>query len=247
MVQTIAAVSHPNLAKIQSEYESQSPRQIIDFALNQFDNITISFSGAEDVVLIDMAAKITSNLQVFSIDTGRLHSETYQFLQQVREYYQIDLEILFPDAQQVEEFVKEKGLFSFYEDNHKECCGIRKVRPLRRKLATVDAWITGQRKDQSPDTRANIPVIQHDGAFSTADHQLIKFNPLANWTSEQVWQYIRHFKVPYNPLHAKGFVSIGCEPCTRAVLPNQHEREGRWWWENAADKECGFHEENLKQ
>ena len=247
MVQTIAAVSHPNLAKIQSEYESQSPRQIIDFALNQFDNITISFSGAEDVVLIDMAAKITSNLQVFSIDTGRLHSETYQFLQQVREYYQIDLEILFPDAQQVEEFVKEKGLFSFYEDNHKECCGIRKVRPLRRKLATVDAWITGQRKDQSPDTRANIPVIQHDGAFSTADHQLFKFNPLANWTSEQVWQYIRHFKVPYNPLHAKGFVSIGCEPCTRAVLPNQHEREGRWWWENAADKECGFHEENLKQ
>lgn len=247
MVQAVAAISQLDIAKIQSEYESQSPKQIIEFALNKFDNIAISFSGAEDVVLIDMAAKVTKNLQIFSIDTGRLHSETYQFLEKVRQHYDINIEILFPDAKQVEELVKQKGFFSFYEDNHKECCGIRKVRPLRRKLATVDAWITGQRKDQSPDTRANIPVIQHDGAFSTEDHQLIKFNPLANWSSEQVWKYIRHFKVPYNPMHAKGFVSIGCEPCTRAVLPNQHEREGRWWWENAAEKECGFHEDNLKK
>ncbi|MEL6927113.1 MAG: phosphoadenylyl-sulfate reductase [Cyanobacteria bacterium J06600_6] len=246
MTQAIIAPAEINFAQIQSEYADQSPSQILELALSKFDNIAISFSGAEDVVLIDMAAKITSNLQVFSIDTGRLHSETYQFLEKVRQHYQIDLEILFPDAQQVEDLVKEKGFFSFYEDNHKQCCGIRKVRPLRRKLATVDAWITGQRKDQSPDTRANIPVIQQDTAFSTADHQIVKFNPLANWTSEQVWQYIRHFNVPYNPLHAKGFVSIGCEPCTKAVLPNQHEREGRWWWENAADKECGFHKDNLK-
>lgn len=236
-----------NFTQIQSEYEAKSPRQILEFALNKFDNITISFSGAEDVVLIDMASKITDNLQVFSIDTGRLHSETYQFLDRVREHYNIELEILFPDSQQVEKLVREKGLFSFYKDNHKECCGIRKVRPLRRKLATVDAWITGQRKDQSPDTRANIPVIQLDTAFSTEDHKIVKFNPLANWTSAQVWQYIRHFDVPYNPLHEKGFVSIGCEPCTKAILPNQHEREGRWWWENAADKECGFHKDNLKK
>ncbi|MEM7591579.1 MAG: phosphoadenylyl-sulfate reductase [Cyanobacteria bacterium P01_A01_bin.83] len=235
-----------DFAQIQSEYEAKSPRQILEFALNKFDNISISFSGAEDVVLIDMASKITNKLQVFSIDTGRLHSETYQFLERVRQHYNIKLEILFPDSQQVEQLVKEKGLFSFYEDNHKECCGIRKVRPLRRKLATVDAWITGQRKDQSPDTRASIPVIQLDTAFSTEDHSIVKFNPLANWTSEQVWKYIRHFDVPYNPLHEKGFVSIGCEPCTKAILPNQHEREGRWWWENAADKECGFHKDNLK-
>ena len=247
MVQAVAAPSRLDIAKLQSEYEFQSPRQIIEFALNKFDNIAISFSGAEDVVLIGMAAKIIKNLQVFSIDTGRLHLETYQFLEKVREHYDINLEILFPDAKQVEELVKQKGFFSFYRDNHKECCGIRKVRPLRRKLATVDAWITGQRKDRSPDTRANIPVIQRDGAFSTPDHQLVKFNPLANWTSQQVWQYIRHFKVPYNPLHAKGFISIGCEPCTKAILPNQHEREGRWWWENAAEKECGFHEDNLKK
>ncbi|MEY2857858.1 MAG: hypothetical protein RLZZ74_2170, partial [Cyanobacteriota bacterium] len=233
MTQTIIAPAELNFAQIEAEYAAKSPGQILEFALNKFDNIAISFSGAEDVVLIDMAAKITHNLQVFSIDTGRLHSETYQFLEKVRQHYGINLEILFPDSQQVEELVKQKGFFSFYEDNHKECCGIRKVRPLRRKLATVDAWITGQRKDQSPDTRANIPVIQQDIAFSTADHQIVKFNPLANWTSEQVWQYIRHFNVPYNPLHEKGFMSIGCEPCTRAVLPNQHEREGRWWWENA--------------
>ena len=249
MTQAILAPSEINLnfAQVQSEYASKSPEQILEYALGKFDNIAISFSGAEDVVLIDMAAKITRNLQVFSIDTGRLHTETYQFLERVRQEYNIDLEILFPDSQQVEQLVKEKGFFSFYEDNHKECCGIRKVRPLRRKLSTVDAWITGQRKDQSPNTRANIPVIQQDTAFSTADHKIVKFNPLANWTSQHVWQYIREFDVPYNSLHEKGFVSIGCQPCTKAVLPNQHEREGRWWWENAADKECGFHKDNLKQ
>ena len=247
MIQTKVDQAKLNFTHIQSEYEVKSPRQILEFAFSKFDNICISFSGAEDVVLIDMASKITKNFQVFSIDTGRLHSETYQFLEQVRQHYNIDLEILFPDAQQVENLVKEKGFFSFYEDNHKECCGIRKVRPLRRKLATVDAWITGQRKDQSPDTRANIPVIQLDKAFSSKNHKIVKFNPLANWTSEQVWQYIHHFNVPYNPLHEKGFVSIGCQPCTKAVLPNQHEREGRWWWENATDKECGFHKDNLKK
>ncbi|MCC0177783.1 phosphoadenylyl-sulfate reductase [Waterburya agarophytonicola K14] len=248
MVQVAATTTQTelNFDQLQLEYETKSPRQILEFALAKFDNIAISFSGAEDVVLIDMASKITKNLQVFSIDTGRLHPETYQLFERVREHYDLELEILFPDSQQVEALVKEKGMFSFYQNNHKECCGIRKVVPLRRKLAKVEAWITGQRKDQSPDTRANIPLIQMDTAFSTEDHKIVKFNPLANWSSEQVWKYIRHFNVPYNKLHEKGFVSIGCEPCTKAVLPNQHEREGRWWWENAAEKECGFHEDNLK-
>ncbi|MDJ0619432.1 MAG: phosphoadenylyl-sulfate reductase [Calothrix sp. MO_192.B10] len=234
-----------DIAKLESEYATKRPQDILAFALKQFDNITISFSGAEDVVLIDMAAKINRNIQVFSIDTGRLHPETYQFIDRVRKQYRIKIDVISPDAAEVEALVKEKGLFSFYKDGHKECCAIRKVKPLRRKLATVDAWITGQRKDQNPATRASVPVIQLDTAFSSSDRNLIKFNPLANWTSAQVWQYIHANEVPYNQLHAKGFTSIGCEPCTRPVLPNQHERLGRWWWENAADKECGFHEINL--
>ena len=226
---------------IQAEYAHKSPQQILRYALSQFDNIAISFSGAEDVVLIDMASKITKNFQVFSLDTGRLHPETYQFLDRVREHYDLKLEILFPDAQQVQQLVQEKGLFSFYQDGHKECCSIRKVMPLRRQLKTLDAWITGQRKDQSPDTRADIPIIQNDTAFSTPDRNIVKFNPLANWTSETVWKYIRYHNVPYNKLHEQGFISIGCQPCTRPVLPNQHEREGRWWWENPSSKECGLH------
>ena len=239
------SINEANIAQLESEYAQKRPQDILAFALKQFDNITISFSGAEDVVLIDMAAKIKRDIKVFSIDTGRLHPETYQFIDKVRKQYRIKIDVISPDAKEVEALVKEKGLFSFYKDGHKECCGIRKVKPLRRKLATVDAWITGQRRDQNPATRASVPVIQVDSAFSNDDRTLIKFNPLANWTSAQVWQYIHANEVPYNQLHAKGFTSIGCEPCTRAVLPNQHERLGRWWWEEAADKECGFHEINL--
>ncbi len=234
-----------NIATLQAEYEKKSPIQILEFALASFDNIAISFSGAEDVALIDMAAQIGKDFKVFTIDTGRLHKETYRFLENVREHYGIKMDVLYPDAEQVETLVREKGLFSFYRDGHKECCAIRKIHPLRRKLSTLDAWITGQRKDQSPDTRANIPTIQVDTAFSTESHKLVKFNPLANWTSSQVWKYIRFNKVPYNQLHQKGFVSIGCEPCTMPILPGQHEREGRWWWENSLDKECGFHSTNL--
>lgn len=236
-----------NIDQLEAEYSQKSPREILQLALQTFDNLAISFSGAEDVVLIDMASKITKNFRVFTLDTGRLHAETYQFLDQVREHYGIKLEVMFPDAAEVQALVEEKGLFSFLKDGHKECCGVRKVRPLRRKLATLDAWITGQRKDQSPGTRASIPVIEVDTAFSTPENQLIKFNPLANWSSAQVWDYIRALDVPYNKLHERGFVSIGCEPCTRAVLPNQHEREGRWWWEESTAKECGLHVGNLKK
>nr|WP_293072470.1 phosphoadenylyl-sulfate reductase [Moorena sp. SIO3H5] len=230
-----------DVAYLESEYAHKSPQEILKLALDKFDNIAISFSGAEDVVLVDMASKIKPDVKVFSLDTGRLHSETYQLLEKVRQHYGIALEVILPDADAVEALVKQKGLFSFYQDGHKECCGIRKVAPLRRQLAKLDAWITGQRKDQSPSTRANIPVVQVDQAFSTQERTLIKFNPLANWSSEQVWKYIRTNDVPYNQLHAKGFVSIGCEPCTRPTLPNQHEREGRWWWEGQKEKECGLH------
>jgi phosphoadenosine phosphosulfate reductase len=229
-----------------TEYADKSPSDILKLALSQQGEVAISFSGAEDVVLIDMASNLGLPFRVFSLDTGRLHPETYQFLETVRKYYNIEIEICFPETEGVQQLVQEKGLFSFFEDGHQECCGIRKVQPLRKKLATLDGWITGQRKDQSPGTRQDIPVIQADLGFSGPAKQLIKYNPLANWSSNDVWNYIRMMEIPYNRLHEKGFISIGCEPCTRPVLPNQHEREGRWWWEEATHKECGLHVGNLK-
>ncbi|AEG01562.1 phosphoadenylyl-sulfate reductase [Methylomonas methanica] len=234
-----------DLKQIQTELQGKNPRTILKAAMARFDNIAISFSGAEDVALIDLALNIRKDIQVFSLDTGRLHPETYRFIEQVRKHYQIDIELLAPDREVLDRFVKQKGLFSFYEDGHSECCGIRKVEPLSRKLATLDAWITGQRKDQSLDTRSDIPEVQLDTTFSAGDKSLIKFNPLLNWSSAQVWDYIEAYQVPYNPLHGQGFVSIGCEPCTRPILPNQHERAGRWWWEDAAKKECGLHAGNI--
>ncbi|MBL4610735.1 MAG: phosphoadenylyl-sulfate reductase [Pseudomonas sp.] len=226
------------------EYASKSPQQILQLAMDHFDDLWLSFSGADDIVVLDMAWKINPDIRVFTLDTGRLHPETYRFLEQVRKHYGIQIEVLSPDHQALEAYVKEKGLFDFYDNGHGECCGIRKIAPLRRKLSGVDAWITGQRKDQSP-TRTNVPVIEVDSAFSTPERELIKFNPLSNYTSEDVWNYIRMLEIPYNSLHERGFVSIGCEPCTRPVLPNQHEREGRWWWEEATQKECGLHGGNL--
>jgi phosphoadenosine phosphosulfate reductase len=241
------SLSPTDIAGLASEYATRDPQAVIALALERCDNIAISFSGAEDVVLLDMASKVRPGaFSVFSLDTGRLHGETYRFIDKVRERYAVAIDVLSPDAVAVEKLVHDKGLFSFYKDGHTECCGIRKVMPLRRKLATLDAWITGQRKDQSPSTRASVPVIQADAAFSTPARTLVKFNPLANWSSAQVWSYIRENDVPYNELHERGYISIGCEPCTRAVLPNQHERAGRWWWEDATIKECGLHAANVK-
>lgn len=205
--------------------------------------VAISFSGAEDVVLIDMAHRAGLAFAVFSLDTGRLHSETHEYLEVVRNHYGIAIELLMPEPDAVAALVREKGLFSFYQDGHSECCAVRKVAPLRRKLQSLSAWITGQRKDQGA-TRAELPWEQEDRAFSTPGHQLVKFNPLADWTSRDVWAYIREREVPYNKLHDQGFVSIGCQPCTRPVAPHQHERQGRWWWEDAEHKECGLHGQN---
>ena len=236
-----------DLVQLQSDLSGKNPRVILKKALALFDNIAISFSGSEDVVLIDMAVRIRKDIPVFSLDTGRLHPETYRFIEKVRKHYQIDIELLTPDRVVLDRFVKSKGLFSFYQDGHQECCEIRKVEPLMRRLASVDAWITGQRRDQSPDTRQDISEVQEDLAGSTAGHRLFKFNPLLNWSSAQVWDYIEAYQVPYNELHERGFISIGCEPCTKPVLPNQHERVGRWWWEDSTKKECGLHSANLKK
>ncbi|KAF3978350.1 MAG: phosphoadenylyl-sulfate reductase [Methylococcales symbiont of Iophon sp. n. MRB-2018] len=236
-----------DIQSAQTNLQNKKPHSILKTALENFDNIAISFSGAEDIVLIDMALNIKKNIKVFSLDTGRLHPETYQFIEKIRNHYQIDIELLTADRKVLDPFVKEKGLFSFYQDSHQECCGIRKVEPLRKKLSQLDAWITGQRKDQSIDTRQDISAVQIDTVFSSNEKQLIKFNPLLNWNSAQVWDYIEAYQVPYNKLHKKGFISIGCEPCTRAVLPNQHERVGRWWWESGNKKECGLHAGNIKK
>jgi phosphoadenosine phosphosulfate reductase len=235
-----------NIEQLQSELVSKNPRFILKKALSIYDNIAISFSGAEDVILIDMALSIRKDIQVFTLDTGRLHPETYRFIEKVRKHFQIDIELLTPNWEVLDGFVKRKGLFSFYEDGHQECCGIRKVEPLKRKLTQLDAWITGQRRDQSAETRQDIPEVQVDNAFSRSGHELVKFNPLLNWKSAQVWDYIEANQVPYNELHNKGYISIGCEPCTRPILPNQHERAGRWWWEESTQKECGLHVSAIK-
>jgi phosphoadenosine phosphosulfate reductase len=223
------------------------PLKILSAALDQFEHIAVSFSGAEDVVLVDMATRVRPDVAVFSLDTGRLHPQTYQFLEVVRERYRIDLEVLFPETASVQELVASHGLFDFRQRGHKDCCRVRKVEPLRRKLAGLDAWITGQRRDQSAGTRNELQVVEEDAAFSGRSGALVKFNPLAHWTSSEVWDYIRTHDVPYNTLHERGFVSIGCEPCTRSVLPGQHEREGRWWWESVEQKECGLHAGNLRK
>lgn len=233
-----------NAVDIDATLQKKTPLEILRYALEQFDNIALSFSGAEDVVLIDMAVKIRPDIEVFCLDTGRLHAETYQFINTVREHYNLNIDVLSPNGAAVRKLVKAKGLYSFYKDNHQECCSIRKIAPLKSKLLEVDAWVTGQRKDQSPGTRAAIPVIQDDRLFARPGETLTKFNPLANWSSQQVWDYIRENEVPYNALHDQGYLSIGCEPCTRPVGPNQHEREGRWWWEEATKKECGLHGSN---
>lgn len=231
--------------KIEAEaarLDAADPLDILRWTLSRYGPDTaIAFSGAEDVLLIHLAATTGLPFSVITLDTGRLHRETYQYLEQVRETYGISIDVLFPDTEAVQRLVREKGLFSFYRDGHGECCAIRKVEPLRRGLAGRPAWVTGQRRDQNPETRSHLAVFSLDEAFGSPDAPLVKVNPLAGWTSAQVWERLRADRVPTNPLHHTGFRSIGCEPCTRAVEPGQHEREGRWWWEAAAHKECGLH------
>ncbi|TKY54001.1 5'-adenylylsulfate reductase 3 [Spatholobus suberectus] len=240
-----------DVEQIASDLENASPLEIMDRALEKFGNdIAIAFSGAEDVALIEYARLTGRPFRVFSLDTGRLNPETYQFFDAVEKHYGIRIEYMFPDAVEVQALVRSKGLFSFYEDSHQECCRVRKVRPLRRALKGLRAWITGQRKDQSPGTRSEIPVVQVDPVFEGMDGgigSLVKWNPVANVKGHNIWNFLRTMNVPVNSLHSQGYVSIGCEPCTRAVLPGQHEREGRWWWEDAKAKECGLHKGNLKQ
>jgi len=232
-----------DLAALLGELSGAAPGAIVKRALSEHGtDVAISFSGAEDVLLIELARQAELPFRVFSLDTGRLHPETHRFFDAVEKHYGIRIEYCFPDGALVQDLVRRKGLFSFYEDGHTESCNLRKVEPLRRQLATLGAWSTGQRRDQSP-TRAEVPVVQTDPTFRGKDgRELLKYNPLAEVTLDYVWASIQGFDVPHNELHDKGLVSIGCEPCTRAILPGQHERDGRWWWERPSDKECGLHQ-----
>ena len=220
--------------------ETKSAEELIQWAMDQYGlkaGLACSF-GMEDMVLINMIAKLKGPITIFTLDTGRLHEETYEIMERVRSHYGLEIKTYFPDSRQVEKLVRGKGFFSFKEsiENRKECCAVRKIEPLNRALAELDAWVTGLRRDQAV-TRTETPKVLED-----TDHPpLIKINPLADWTQEQVESYIEKHKVPVNALHKKNYPSIGCAPCTRSIEPGEDIRAGRWWWENPEHKECGLH------
>jgi phosphoadenosine phosphosulfate reductase len=221
------------------QLKDSSPEDILRFFLKKYKG-KVAFAtslGAEDQVITSMLAGMEAGLRIFTLDTGRLFQETYDLLDITQKKYQLNIKIYFPDAHNVEEMVHEKGINLFYEsvENRKLCCHIRKVEPLKRALSGMQVWISGLRREQSM-TRNKMETVEWDET-----NQLIKINPLIDWTRQQVWDYIREHNIPYNTLHDKGFLSIGCLPCTRAVLPGETERAGRWWWENSDNKECGLH------
>lgn len=227
--------------ELERRFEQAEPQDVLAWGLERFHpRLALASSfGAEDVVLIDMLWRLNPQARVFSLDTLRLHTETYDLVDRVRQRYGIEIEILYPDLPAVDAMVKAHGYNCFYAsvDNRKLCCGIRKVEPLNRILGELDGWITGLRRDQAA-TRTDTPKVEIDDVHAS----MVKFNPLADWTIEQVWAYIREHDVPYNVLHDRGFPSIGCAPCTRAVGPDEDPRAGRWWWElDGYDKECGIH------
>ena len=229
------------IRSIANELESKPAREILKWGFKKYkDKMVLGSSfGAEDVVLIDMMCNINRNLtRVFTLDTGRLNQETYDLIDKIRKKYDIKVDVYFPNASDVEEMVAIKGMNLMYEsvENRKLCCNLRKVEPLKRALKQFDCWITGLRREQST-TRNKILKIEVD----TLNSNIIKLNPLANWTNDEIWKYIRENKVPYNELHDRGYPSIGCEPCTRAIKEGEDPRAGRWWWENDTHKECGLH------
>ena len=236
-----------HIKKIADEMEMKSAHNILKWAIDTYGlriGLASSF-GAEDLVLIDMMVKINKEkTKVFTLDTGRLNQETYDVIDEIRRKYGIQIIVYFPEQNEVEQMVRIKGMNLMYEsvENRKLCCEIRKVHPLNRALYNLDGWITGLRREQTI-MRSDIKKIEIDYSHDN----IVKVNPLADWTHEMVWDYIHKNNVPYNKLHDIGYPSIGCEPCTRAVNPKEDPRSGRWWWENAAHKECGLHWDPTKQ
>jgi phosphoadenosine phosphosulfate reductase len=227
------------VAALNDRFEGAAPVEILRHFLSDFNGkIALSTSlGAEDQVLTEMVVSINPSVRIFTLDTGRMFPETYDAIEMTNARYKVNIEVFFPDYRQVEEMVREKGINLFYEsiENRKLCCHIRKIEPLKRALAGLDVWISGLRRAQSV-TRENLHTVEWD-----ENNNMIKVNPLINWSEEEVWEYIKQKNIPYNKLHDKGFPSIGCQPCTRAVEPGEDIRAGRWWWENPENKECGLH------
>ena len=233
------------IQRLNSELEGKSTVQQLQILSERYSG-KIAFStsfGQEDQVITDMIFKNNIPIEVFTLDTGRLFEETYKVWDKTVQKYGIPIKAYFPDTKQTEKMVHEKGIYSFYDsiENRKECCDIRKVYPLQRALKNVDLWITGLRAEQSV-TRTNLHILEESPSFNT-----IKFNPLLHWTLEDTIDYLSKNNVPYNELHDKGFISIGCAPCTRATQPGDDIRAGRWWWESKDKKECGLHIEIPKK
>jgi thioredoxin-dependent adenylylsulfate APS reductase len=228
------------VAKAADRFEHTGAEELLTWALDSFHpRLAISAAGGVDgMVLVDMAWRLNPKIRVFTLDTGRLPAETYELFEQIRERYGIDVEFELPDATAISELMSREGPNLMYRsvENRLACCNLRKVEPLKRKLATLDAWVAGLRREQWV-SRRNIAKVELD-----RDHGgIVKLNPLADWTLDQVWAYIREHDVPYHAQFDQGYTSIGCAPCTRAVAPGQDERAGRWWWESDTDKECGIH------
>jgi phosphoadenosine phosphosulfate reductase len=227
------------LEHLKSELAEHSAYELLRYFLRDYNGqIALSSSmAAEDQVLTDMVCKINPKAEIFTLDTGRLPQETYDVIEKTNEKYGINIKMMFPDRRLLEVMLLESGPNSFYQslENRKNCCHVRKIEPLVRALEDKQAWICGLRKEQSV-TREGLEAVQWDNQFD-----MIKVSPLLDWTTEQVWDYIKENDVPYNALHVKGYPSIGCAPCTRAVEDGQDIRAGRWWWENPEHKECGLH------
>jgi phosphoadenosine phosphosulfate reductase len=229
-----------DIAALNERLAGATAHEVLEAAFSLFGPrlaLASSFS-VEDCVLMDLALKIEPKARVFTLDTGRLHQETYDVLDRVRGKYGIEVEVFFPAAASVEQLVRLKGPNSFYTsvEDRRECCGLRKVEPLRRALAGAPAWATGLRRGQA--------VTRHELSFFELDANnggLVKVSPLCAWSKDEVWAYANEHYVPVHRLHERGFPSIGCAPCTRAIEPGQDERAGRWWWEDPAHKECGLH------
>ena len=227
------------IAKWNEELKEKSAMVVIDFFLQHFgEKIVLSTSlGLEDQVLTEMVLRQNRDVNVFTLDTGRLFPETYDLIARTNKHFGIRMKTYFPKPVEVEEMVANHGINLFYDsvENRKMCCGIRKVAQLPRAFEGVDAWICGLRKDQSVSRFFN-SLVEWD-----ANNGLVKINPLISWTEKDVWAHIKNHNIPYNLLHDRGFPSIGCEPCTRAIEPGEDIRSGRWWWENELHKECGLH------
>jgi thioredoxin-dependent adenylylsulfate APS reductase len=223
------------------EYDDHEPQEVIGWALETFDPARVAICTSfqiDGMAILDMAWRINPTVRVFTVDTGRLPQETYDMIDRVRERYGIEVEVYFPNTRDVEAMVQRHGANQFLKTVplRLSCCDVRKVRPLVGVLRGLDAWVTGLRRDQWA-TRSNIRKIELDH-----DHGgIVKVNPLADWTEEEVWDYVRDNDVPYHPLYDQGYKTIGCAPCTRAVMPGEDSRMGRWWWETNGPKECGMH------